>query len=169
MDISSAFDCLARYGALFIFVIIFLEYLNVPGLAAAIVMPAVGIWCAKSGMNLIFAIFISVLGGLTASWILYFLGVFFGDVFMNRYLSKHPKQKEFIDKKVIYIREKGNAGVFIARFIPAVRTLISIPAGLVKLNFISFTAYSVVAITIYNAAFISAGYFMGAGALQLFA
>ena len=77
------------------------------------------------------------------------------------YLNKYPKQKEYINKKIDYIRDKGNTGVFISRFIPAVRTLISVPAGLVKLNLTKFTVYSFIAIAIYNSIFISAGYLLG--------
>lgn len=161
MEANTIFQYLAQYGTLFIFIIIFLEYLNVPGLAAAIIMPLVGVWCAKSEINLLFAIFISAIAGLAASWILYFLGLFFGDVIVNKYLNKYPKQKEYINKKIDYIRDKGNTGVFISRFIPAVRTLISVPAGLVKLNLTKFTVYSFIAIAIYNSIFISAGYLLG--------
>lgn len=168
MDLSSAFEYLARYGSVCIFVIVFLEYLNVPGLAAALVMPAIGIWCSQSGISLVFAIVLSVIGGLMASWVLYFLGVAFGELLLNKYLNKYPKQKACIEKRIAYIREKGNTGVFISRFIPAVRTLISLPAGVVRLNFLRFSVFSVVAITIYNSAFISAGYFMGEGALHIF-
>lgn len=163
MELSSVFEYLARYGGVFIFIIMFLEHLNVPGLAAAIVMPAVGIWCAQSGMSLIFAIFLSVLGGLLASWVLYFVGLFFGTVVITKYLSRYPKQQAYIEKKIAYIKEKGNAGVFVSRFIPAVRTLISLPAGVLKLNFFRFTVFSVVAITIYNGVFISAGYLISQG------
>ena len=167
MAANTILQYLAHYGMFFIFIIVFLEYLNVPGLAAAIIMPMVGIWCAQSGMNLIFAIFTSAIAGLAASWILYLLGLLFGDVIVDKYLDKYPKQKAYINKKIEYIREKGNAGVFISRFIPAIRTLISVPAGVVKLNFVNFTVYSFIAIAIYNSAFISAGYFLGNGIFKL--
>lgn len=167
MEANTILHYLAHYGTMFIFIIIFLEYLNVPGLAAAIIMPLVGIWCAQSGINLIFAIFISSIAGLAASIMLYFLGVFFGDKLINKYLNKYPKQKNYINKKIDYIREKGNIGVFISRFIPAVRTLISVPAGVVKLNFFKFTMYSFIAIAIYNSAFISAGFFLGNGVFKI--
>ena len=89
MEANTIFQYLEQYGTLFIFIIIFLEYLNVPGLAAAIIMPLVGVWCAKSEINLLFAIFISAIAGLAASWILYFMGLFFGDVIVNKYLNKY--------------------------------------------------------------------------------
>lgn len=167
MELNTVFQYLSHYGIAFIFIIIFLEYLNMPGLAAAIVMPVVGIWCSQSNINLILVIFVSSIAGVIASCILYFLGLYFGDFFINKYLSKYPKQKQFIEEKVKYIREKGNKGVFISRFIPAIRTLISMPAGLLKLNFAKFITYSFVAIIIYNGAFISAGYFLGYGVFKI--
>lgn len=167
MAANTILQYLTHYGMFFIFIIVFLEYLNVPGLAAAIIMPMVGIWCAQSGMSLIFAIFISAIAGLAASWILYLLGLLFGDVIVNKYLDKYPKQKAYINKKIEYIREKGNAGVFILRFIPAIRTLISVPAGMVGINFAKYIIYSFIAITIYNGIFIIAGYFIGYGVFNI--
>lgn len=161
MEANVIFQYLTQYGILFIFIVIFLEHLNVPGLAAAIIMPLVGLWCAESGINLIFAILISTIAGLAASCILYFLGVFLGITILNRYLFRYPKQKAYIHEKINYIREKGNIGVFISRFIPAVRTLISFLAGIVKVEFLKFLSYSFLAIALYNTIFISAGYFLG--------
>ena len=52
----------------------------------------------------------------------------------------------------------GNIGVLIARVIPVARTLISLVAGTFNVNFVKFTLYSVIGITIWNFAFIYAGY-----------
>ena len=45
-------DYLSEYGLFFLFVIVFLEYLNLPGLPAGIIMPAVGILVAANDMSL---------------------------------------------------------------------------------------------------------------------
>ena len=47
------------------------------------------------------------------------------------------------------------------KLIPMARTLISIPAGVLKINFLSFTISSALGILFWNTAFISAGYFIG--------
>ena len=47
MDVNSILDYLAQYGVIFIFVIVFLEYLNLPGLPAGIIMPLAGLWISR--------------------------------------------------------------------------------------------------------------------------
>ncbi len=59
------------------------------------------------------------------------------------------------------LRKRGYWGVLVAKLIPAVRTLISIPAGMLRLEFWSYTLYSAVGIAIWNTVFIGAGYLLG--------
>ena len=74
MDVNSILDYLAQYGVIFIFVIVFLEYLNLPGLPAGIIMPLAGLWISRGNMNFPFVLFLSVIAGVIGSWCLYFLG-----------------------------------------------------------------------------------------------
>ena len=60
-SIQIVVEYFARYGLIFVFLIIFLEYLNFPGLGAAIIMPAIGMAVAKSGVNFFLALGISIL------------------------------------------------------------------------------------------------------------
>ena len=61
MDVNSILDYLAQYGVIFIFVIVFLEYLNLPGLPAGIIMPLAGLWISRGNMNFPFVLFLSVI------------------------------------------------------------------------------------------------------------
>lgn len=158
-----------QYGALAIFVIIFLEYLNMPGLAAGIVMPLAGIWAARGGINFLLALLITLAAGLAASWILYFVGRFGGGFLLEKYLKKFPKHAEAIERNFDLIRKKGAAGVFVGRFIPMIRTLIAIPAGILKMNFWQFTISSAFGILLWNLVLVGAGYFMGDTVLTMFA
>ena len=47
MDIQALTQYFLQYGAVFIFVIVLLEYLNLPGFPAGVIMPLAGIWAAK--------------------------------------------------------------------------------------------------------------------------
>ena len=47
MNIQILTDYFIQYGAFFIFLIVFLEYLNLPGFPAGVIMPLAGIWAAK--------------------------------------------------------------------------------------------------------------------------
>ena len=50
MDIYTVLDYFSTYGLIFLFIIVFLEYMNLPGLPAGIIMPAAGILIAENDM-----------------------------------------------------------------------------------------------------------------------
>ena len=64
------------------------------------------------------------------------------------------------------LREKGPKGVFISKLLPMVRTIISIPAGMVQMEFMKYTVSSALGIFIWNLVFVGAGYFFGEAAIQ---
>ncbi len=84
---------------------------------------------------------------------------------MQKYLNKFPKQKPAIEEKLAWIREKGSLGIFLGKLIPMIRTLISIPAGVCKMNLLKYTVSSTLGICLWNLVFVGAGYFLGDVAL----
>ena len=168
MTIEIVMQYFARYGAVAIFVIVLLEYLNLPGFPAGIIMPMAGIWAAKGNMHFAAALVITVAAGLTGSLILYWLGYKGGELFLEKYLNKFPKQRPMIEQKLSWVREKGSAGIFLSKLIPMIRTLISIPAGVSKMNLITYTVSSTLGICVWNLFFVGAGYFLGDAVLGYF-
>ncbi|MTP85329.1 DedA family protein, partial [Turicibacter sanguinis] len=71
MDIYTVLDYFSTYGLYFLFIIVFLEYMNLPGLPAGIIMPAAGILIASSDMNFMTALIVSIMAGLLGSYVLY--------------------------------------------------------------------------------------------------
>ena len=163
MNANSILNYLSQYGLIFIFIIVFLEYLNLPGLPAGVIMPLAGLCISRGEMNFIFALMLSVIAGVIGSWVLYFLGFYAGNFLLDKYIKRFPKQKKHIDEKLEYLRSKGHMGVFISRLIPVARTIIAIPAGVLKMNFFKYTVYSAMGIFIWNTTLISAGYILGEG------
>ena len=161
MDIQYFTDLMTTYGPIAVFVIVLLEYLNLPGFPAGVIMPLAGIWAARGGMNFIITLLITVAAGLTGSILLYGLGRMGGDFFLKKYFKKFPKQQEVIEGKIHYLQEKGCIGVFISKLIPMVRTLISIPAGVIKMDFTKYCLSSTLGICLWNLAFVGAGYVLG--------
>ena len=51
MSVEVIMQYFVNYGAIAIFVIVLLEYLNLPGFPAGIIMPLAGIWAARGGLN----------------------------------------------------------------------------------------------------------------------
>ena len=139
MDIHELTQYFLQYGAFFIYLIVLLEYMNLPGFPAGVIMPLSGIWAAQ---------------------LLYLLGRFGGNKLLGFYFRKFPKHRPVIEEKMDYLRQKGCAGVFVSKLLPMVRTLISIPAGMVKMDFLQYTVSS--------ACGIFAGYFFGDAAIRFF-
>ncbi len=161
MTMEVIMEYFARYGGIGIFVIVLLEYLNLPGFPAGVIMPLAGIWAAKGQIHFIPALIITVAAGLTGSLILYWLGYKGGELFLQRYLNKFPKQRPVIEEKLSWVKEKGSVGIFISKLIPMIRTLISIPAGVAKMNLAKYTVSSTLGIFVWNLFFVGAGYFLG--------
>ena len=68
MDLSTVTYYFTRYGAIAIFVIVFLEYLNLPGFPAGIIMPLSGIMAAKGNIPFVWVMVITVAAGLLGSF-----------------------------------------------------------------------------------------------------
>lgn len=169
MDIQTLSQYFIQYGAVFVFVIVFLEYLNLPGFPAGVIMPLAGVWASKGEISFFMTMVLSVSAGLLGSWILYFLGRFGGDVFLKAFGKKFPKQQELIVKNMEILRQKGSIGVFVSKLLPMVRTIISIPAGAIRMDFIKYSISSTLGIFIWNFVFIGAGYVFGDAVFQMFA
>lgn len=161
MSLDILIQYFTQYGAIAIFVIVLLEYMNLPGFPAGVIMPLAGVWAAHGKISFMIALMITIAAGLAGSWLLYLLGYKGGELFLNKYLKKFPSHKAAIDRNFAMIREKGGVGIFLGKLIPMVRTIISIPAGVLKMNFLQYTISSVLGITVWNLVFVGAGYFLG--------
>lgn len=157
-NVESILEYLARYGFIFLFIVVFLEYLNFPGLGSAIIMPAIGIGALKFNINILLAILISTLAGVLASYTLFYISYFFGKPLLTKVYNKFPKSRKVIDKTFQYIENYGYKGVLIARLIPVVRTLIPFVSGIFRMNILKFTFYSTIGIIIWNTVLIYIGY-----------
>ena len=167
MSIQALTQYFTQYGAIFVFVIVLLEYMNLPGFPAGIIMPLAGIYAAHGGISLFSTIAISVLAGEAGSWILYFLGMYGGNAFLKIYLKRLPKHKPAIDRTFGIIQRNGFYGIFISKLIPMVRTLISIPAGILKMEFVKYSIASFLGVTLWNSLFVGAGYIIGEPILKV--
>ena len=167
MSIQALTQYFTQYGAIFVFVIVLLEYMNLPGFPAGVIMPLAGIWAARGEISFPLVLLISVGAGLAGSWVLYFLGRLGGQKLLGFYFKKFPKQRPLIEDKIKMLREKGGAGVFVSKLLPMVRTLISIPAGVVRMDFRVYTVSSAMGVFLWNLVFIGAGYFFGEAAINV--
>lgn len=167
MGLETLTQYFTQYGAVAIFVIVFLEYLNLPGFPAGIIMPLAGIMAARGNIHFFWVMVITVAAGLLGSLMLYGLGRKGGEVFLNAYTRRFPRQKEALDKALDWIRRKGSAGVFLGKLLPMVRTLISVPAGVVRMDMTKYIVSSTCGIFLWNLVFVGAGYLLGDQVFEL--
>ena len=166
MNMEILMNYFSQYGLIVFFIIIFLEYLNVPGLAAGIVMPLAGVWAANEGIGFFTAFFISVIAGLLGSLVLYAIARIGGEIFLKKLINKFPSQEKTINNKLDYLRQKGSVGVFVSKLIPMARTLIEIPAGVLKIDFMKYFCSAGLGIFVWNLIFVGSGYIFGEAVFQ---
>ncbi len=156
MDYNALLEVLNQYGLLVVFGLIFCEYLNLPGFPATPILMGIGAWARYEGM-LIPAFIVSIIAAQFGTMVLYGVGRGFGKVMMERYYRKFPKHEVKINKYVDRIDNEGPHILTIVRLIPVFRTLITIPAGMVKVDIRHFFWYSMIGIAIWNGLFLFVG------------
>ncbi len=82
-------------------------------------------------------------------------------MFLKAYIKKFPKHKPAIDRNMELLQRKGYVGIFAAKLIPMIRTLISIPAGVMRMNLVKYSISSTMGIFLWNFVFVGAGYLLG--------
>ena len=151
-------EYILRYGLIFLFLIVYLEYLNLPGLPGGVILPAIGILIANNSYSFFGVFFISVLAGVLGSITLYYVGYYVGNPLIEWIKKKFPKTQTSIEKVYNFSKRFGSKGVFICRLLPVVRTIVSLISGTLKEDIVEFTIYSAFGIGIWNLIFILGGY-----------
>lgn len=159
-------DLIQQYGLISIFLVVLLEYANFP-LPSEVVLPFIGIMVAGGNINFILALIVSIIGGIVGSIINYLLGLYFGKPMLKYMVKKYPKIKPSIDSSVWWMNKYGKISVMLARVVPVARTVISIPAGINKMNINIFILYSTIGISLWNALLIFLGYILGDNLSQI--
>lgn len=117
----------------------------------------------NSHLNIFLVVLFGTLGALIGAYINYFLAMWLGRPIMYRLAdSKVGKilllSSEKIKKAEQYFNDHGKTSTFVGRLIPGIRQLISLPAGLARMNLLSFTIYTTLGALIWNTTLALLGY-----------
>ena len=115
-------EFILNYGLISIFIIVALEYANLP-LPSEIVLPLAGILSSEYGMNIVLVILVSILGGVTGSLTNYYLGYRFGNPLIYFLKSKYPKTQRAIKESHRFMDKYEKISVMLSRLVPIARTL----------------------------------------------
>lgn len=136
--VINTIEALGYFGIFFCMVI---ESANIP-LPSEIIMPFSG-YLANQGTFTLWGVALAgALGNMAGSMLSYGLGAYGGRPFLEKYgkyLLISTKDLAWADR---WFEKYGDKATFIARMLPVVRTFISLPAGIARMNFLKFSIYS---------------------------
>jgi membrane protein DedA with SNARE-associated domain len=135
-------DTILRLGYPGIMVLMAIESSVLP-LPSELVMPPAGYLAAKGQMNSVLAVAAGTLGSVIGALVNYALALFVGEPLLRKYGKYVLVSARSLDRTEAFFRRHGEISTLIGRLLPVVRHLISIPAGVSRMNlgrFIFFTA-----------------------------
>lgn len=156
-DIFAWFVNHASYWFVFAFMIIESSFIPFP--SEVIVPPAVYLACvgmgAGAGMNPYIVVLLATAGALCGAYINYILALWIGRPLVYKFADSKFGHACLIDREKVekaerYFDRHGAVSTFIGRLIPAIRQLISIPAGLARMNFGIFSIFTFLGALVWN-------------------
>ena len=132
-----------------IFLLMVLESMVFPGPSES-VMPFAGFLIVDGQFTFTGVIIASTLGSITGSLISYAIGFYGGRPFINKFGKFLLLDVHDLEITERFFSKSGELTIFIARFIPVIRHLISIPAGLGKMNLWKFILYTMIGAGLWN-------------------
>ena len=153
-------DLIFDWGYLGIFIMMAIESSFIPFPSEIVLVPA-GYLAYKGDMGIVPIMASSLAGALVGSYVNYFLAFTLGRKFLLRYGKYFFIKKETLLKMEEYFKVHGHISTFTGRLIPGVRQLISIPAGLAKMDLKEFTLFTFLGAGIWALILVLLGYFIG--------
>ncbi|AVP36041.1 DedA family protein [Staphylococcus felis] len=153
-------DLISRWGYMAIFILILLENV-LPVVPSEIILTFAGLMSVKSGLSIPILFIISTIASFIGLLILYYVCRLIHEERIYRFVDRQGKWLKLKGKDVKrandWFKRYGAWAVLLCRFIPVLRVLITIPAGINKMNVVQFIVLSLLGTTIWNFALILLG------------
>ena len=154
------------WGLVFIFVFMAVESSFIPFPSEVVMIPA-GFLAARGELTgappvaLALAIAVGVLGSLAGAYVNYFLALWVGRPFLERYSKWFFVKPEPLARACEVFNDYGAATTFVCRLVPVIRQLISIPAGIARMKLGAFTLFTGLGAGIWTAILALVGFGLG--------
>lgn len=163
-DLLTWYDSNMNYTA--VGALMTIESSFIPFPSEVVIPPAVYVACnpeTKGGMKIWLIVLIGTLGAMLGAFINYFLSRWLGRPIIYAFADSRVGHllrlsKEKIVKAEDYFNDHGNISTLVGRLIPVIRQLISIPAGLSKMNIGAFALYTFIGAAVWNCILALLGY-----------
>lgn len=150
---------------LFVFIFMVIESSFIPFPSEVVVPPAAYLAASNGDMNIFLVVLVATAGALVGALINYGLSLLIGRPIVYAFANSRLGHALLINKEKVehaeeYFDKHGAASTFIGRLIPAVRQLISIPAGLARMNIWLFCLYTSLGAMVWNAVLAFLGWWL---------
>lgn len=158
-------EIMDQFGYIGVFLLIMLE--NVfPPIPSEVILTFGGFMTTSTSMTILGVIVFSTLGSVSGALLLYGIGMLFEEKKLSAVIDKYGRflrlTHEDIHKAYAWFDKYGKWAVFLCRLVPLIRSLISIPAGSVRMNIVTFLLLTTVGSLIWNSVLINVGAAVGA-------
>ncbi len=143
-----------------IFLLMTLESVNIP-IPSEVIMPFSGFLSLQGNLNFWLVALMGTLGNLAGSFLNYFLAEWILEI-RNRYkFLRMVLSSKHLEKTDAWFKKYGSYSIFLGRIVPMVRTFISLPAGIAKMNAIKFTYLTFLGSLLWSLFLTYVGFFLG--------
>lgn len=149
-----------------IFLLMAIESSFIPFPSEVVMLPA-GVLAHQGKMSVVGAIIAGTLGSLVGGLFNYYFARLVGRAFLERYGKYFFMPMEQLHKAERVWEKHGELTTFVCRLLPAIRQLISIPAGLARMNLFRFCLWTSIGAGLWVSILTLTGYFLGEQALHL--
>jgi membrane protein DedA with SNARE-associated domain len=146
-------------GYITVFIAMVMESMVFP-IPSEAVMPFAGFLIAEGKFSWVGVIAVSTMASITGSFLSYALGLWGGTPFIKKFGRFLLIDEEELAFTQAFFKKYGGITVFVSRFIPVVRHLISIPAGLGRMNIVSFGILTAVGAGMWNTFLAVCGFYL---------
>ena len=155
------FNVINQFGYFAVGALIFIENIF-PPIPSELILPLSGFFTTTTDMVLPLVILSATIGSVTGAFILYGIGYVLNRERLMRFFNTRPMRllgfkDTDISSAIDWFDRKGQGSVLICRCIPVVRSLISIPAGVARMNVAKFALFTLVGSAVWNTILCSLG------------
>ena len=159
--------CLENLNYWTITLLMAIESSFIPFPSEVVVPPAAYKAAATGELNVWLVVVFATLGALVGAFINYFLALWLGKPIVYKFANSRLGHMCLLDEQKVVKAEQffiryGVAATLVGRLVPAVRQLISIPAGLARMNIAKFALYTAIGAGAWNGVLAALGYFLEA-------
>ena len=141
----------------------------IPPIPTMAVFPTAGFIASQNGLELPELFLLGIIGGLGASigsTVIYLIALKLGRTVLLKYLKYVKVSEKKLLKVETWFQKYGDKAVLFGRMVPVFREMISVPAGLLKMKFLKFLAYTVLGSCGWSITLIFIGYYFGIASVE---